>query len=110
MNYTYLTLFGLGLLGVILHNLVKLNDIKKANPDGDVNYGKYFKMEWISILISIIVVIGLVWTSQEVTELANAGKWLGLGFVAAGYLAQSLLIKFMGKAQKVLDAKTDASN
>lgn len=110
MNYTHLTLFGLGLLGVLLHNLVKLNDIKKANPEGDVNYRKYLKMESISIIISVIVVATLTWTSQEVTALANAGKWLGLGFVAAGYLAQSLLIKFMGKAQKVLDAKTDASN
>jgi len=108
MSYTLLTLFGLGLLGVVLHNLVKLNDIKRANPNGDVNYGKYFKMESISIIISIIVIAALTWTSQEIKELANAGKWLGLGFVAAGYLAQSLLIKFMGKAQKVLDAKTDA--
>lgn len=110
MDYTLLTLFGLGILGVLLHNLVKLNDIKKSNPEGDVNYGKYFKIESISIIISIIVVAALTWTSHEVKELANAGKWLGLGFVAGGYLAQSLLIKFMGKAQKVLDSKTDASN
>ena len=110
MNYTHLTLFGFGLLGIVLHNLVKLNDLKQSHPNGDVNYGQYFKMEWISILISIIVVGGLVWTSQEITELANAGKYLGLGFIAAGYLAQSLLIKFMGKAQKVLDTKLDANN
>lgn len=107
MNYTFLALFGFGFLGIILHNLVKLNDLKKANADGDVNYAKYFKMEWISILISVMVVIGLVFTSQEVKELANAGKWLGLGFVSAGYLAQSLLIKWMGKAQKILDSKTE---
>lgn len=104
--YTHLTLLIFGLLGVILHNLVKLNAIKQANPEGDVNYRKYFKMEWISIFISALVVFGMVWTSQEVKELANAGKWLGLGFIAAGYLAQSLLIAFMGKAQKTIEEKT----
>lgn len=104
--YTHLTLLAFGILGVLLHNLVKMNGIKQANPNGDLNFPKYMKMEWINILIAILVVIGLVWTSQEVKELANAGKWLGLGFIAAGYLAQSLLIAFMGKAQKVIDQKT----
>lgn len=109
MNYTRLALLGFGVLGILLHNLVKLNAIKRLDKEGNVNYGKYFKMEWISILISFIVVVGMVWTSQEVKELANAGKWLGLGFIGAGYLAQSLLISFMGKAQKVIDEKTTKS-
>lgn len=103
ITYTHATLALFGLLGVLLHTLVELNGLKKANPNGDVDYIKYFKMEWISILISVIVVGLLVWTSQEVTELANAGKWLGIGFIASGYLAQSLLIKFMGRAQNIID-------
>lgn len=106
--YTPLTLFGLGLLGVILHNLIKLNTLKKSSSTGDVNYGQYLKMEWITILISVLVVVGLVWTSQEVEELANAGKWLGIGFIAAGYLAQSLLVAFMGRAEGIIKQKTDS--
>lgn len=102
MTYTHATLAAFGLIGVLLHTLIELNQLKKSNPNGDVNYAKYFKMEWISILISVIVVGLLVWTSQEVTELANAGKWLGIGFIASGYLAQSLLIKFMGRAQNII--------
>lgn len=103
-------LIGLGLVGVILHNLVKLNDIKKANPEGDVNYAKYFKMESISIIISVITVVLSAIFSQQVDKLYNAGEWLGPVFVPIGYFAQSLLIKAMGKAQKVLDSKTDAGN
>lgn len=95
-----------GLLGVVLHNLVKLNDIKRSNPNGDVNYAKYFKMEWITIVISIIVVAICVWCSQEIQELQIAGKYLGLGFVGIGYFAQSLLIKWLGKAEKTINEKT----
>jgi hypothetical protein len=105
MNYTPFMLFVFGALGVALHNLVKLNDLKKTNPDGDVNYSKYFKMEWISILISIIVVTLSVWISREIEKLELVGEYLGLGFVAIGYMAQSLLIKYMGKADKILNEK-----
>lgn len=110
MNYTQLALTGLGMVGILLHNLVKLNAIKRSDKEGNVNYIRYLKMEWISIFISFIVIIGMVWTSQEIKELAGAGKWLGIGFIAGGYLAQSLLISFMGKAQKVIDNKVGAND
>lgn len=103
--YTHLTLIGLGLIGILLHNLVKLNDLKKANDQGDVNYKLYFKKESISILISVIFVMGLTWTSQEIKELANAGKYLGLSFFFAGYFGQSILLRAVAWAQKILDQK-----
>jgi len=109
MNYTPYMLFLFGALGVVLHNLVKLNDIKKSNPEGEVNYNKYFKMEWISILISVIVVALCVWTSREIEKLKLVEDYLGLGFIAIGYMAQSLLIKFMGKAEKTLNSKVDST-
>ena len=98
-------LASLGLLGVLLHNLVKLNDLNKE-CQGHLDFGQYFRLEWISILISVIVVIGATEVSQEIVQLEQAGKWLGFGFIAVGYLAQSLLVKVMGKAQAFMDDST----
>jgi len=111
MNYHILFLVAMGLLGVVLHNLVKLDSINRESQ-GSVNLAKYFAMERFSILISLIVVIVASLASQEIKELKLAGNYLALGFVAIGYLAQSILIKFMGKAQKVVNKsiKDDKDN
>lgn len=106
MNYTNLTLIILGLTGILLHNLIKLNDINRAN-DGNVNIVKYWKLERFSILISVIVVIGALIAKSEISQLEQVGKWLGLSFVAIGYMAQSIVVKFMGKAQKFVDNQSN---
>lgn len=103
MEYSTIILFMLGLLGVILHNLVKINEINKDPSKGTFNFESYFKVEWASILISVIVVIICVVIKQDIKQLENAGNWLGAGFVAIGYMAQSVLISFMGKAQKIIE-------
>ena len=104
MNYTLSVLMAAGLAGVLLHNLVKMNDLNRQQ-NGNFNYKQYFAIEKFSIIISVIVVGVCSYFSQEVKELANAGKWLGLGMVGLGYLAQSLLIKFMGNAQKKIESQ-----
>ena len=104
ITYTGITLFALGILGVLLHNLVELNKLNKASK-GNVNILQYLKMEVFSIIISVIVVIVCVITSHEIKQLEAVGKWLGLAFIAIGYMGQSLLIFFMGKAQKQIDEK-----
>lgn len=106
MEYTNLLLMALGGVGIALHNLIKLNDINKAN-DGNVNLLKYWKLERFSILISIIVVSGALIAKSEIAQLEQVGKFLGLAFVAIGYMAQSIVVKFMGKAQKFVDNQTD---
>ena len=102
MDYTHLTLFGFGLLGVLLHILVELNKLNKQ-PAGNFSLKGYFKLEVFSILISVIVCGVCVFCSQEIKQLQQIGNWLGLAFVAIGYMGQSLLIAFMGKAQSVVD-------
>lgn len=106
MEYTNLLLMALGGVGIALHNLIKLNDINKAN-DGNVNLLKYWKLERFSILISVIVVSGALIAKTEIAQLEQVGKWLGLSFVAIGYMAQSIVVKFMGKAQKFVENQTD---
>jgi hypothetical protein len=100
--YTPILLAALGMIGILLHNLVKLDSLNRA-ANGKVNFWAYIAVERFSIIISILVVIGATITSQEVQELARAGKWLGVGFIAIGYLAQSILVKLMGTAQRYLN-------
>ena len=101
MNYTNLTLFGLGALGVLLHNLVELNKLNKASK-GILNIRQYLKIEAFSIIISLIVCFVALLVKTEITQLEQVGKWLGLAFMAIGYMGQSLLIFVMGKANKIV--------
>lgn len=103
MQYSDILLFLLGLLGVILHNLVKINEINKDPAKGNFNLRTYLKLEWASFLISVIVVYVCMLIKNEVIALESAGKFLGVGFVAVGYMAQSVLISVMGKAQKIIE-------
>jgi len=105
MNYTNLTLIGLGILGVLLHNLIEMNKINRASV-GNLNFGQYFKIERFSIIISIIVVCVAAIVKQEIKQLEAVGNWLGVAFIAIGYMGQSLLVFTMGKAAKVIN-KTD---
>lgn len=104
MQYTYLVLFALGLVGILLHNLVKIDEINKKS-DGNINLGKYWALERFSVAISAIVVFVCVMVSQEIKQLHDIGNWLGLAFVSIGYMAQSILIKFRGKAETFLNDK-----
>lgn len=102
MNYTNITLFALGLLGILLHNLVELNKLNK-NSGGALNIKQYFNLESYSIAISVVVIIVAIIIKKEITQLEAAGKWLGLAFMTVGYMGQSLLVFIMGKANKVID-------
>lgn len=109
MNYTNLTLFGLGALGVLLHNLVELNKLNRASK-GNLKIMQYLKLEVYSIIISLVVVVGCIIAKSEIAQLEHVGKLLGLGFIAIGYLGQSLLIFGMGKANKVIGKEDESSS
>lgn len=95
-------LFGLQLLGMLIHNLVKIREIN-AKTNGDFKAGLFFKMEWPSILISICIAIVAIIAKVEIKELDFAGGYLGLGFVFIGYGGQSLLFKYFGRIEKKLN-------
>ena len=102
MNYTNFMLFGLGLLGVLIHNFIKMDGLNRE-AKGSINLIKYLAIERFTILISICVLVVALIAKTEITQLENVGKWLGLSFVAIGYMAQSIVVMFMGRAQKYLD-------
>lgn len=106
MEYTTLVLFGLGFLGILIHNLIKLDSINRQS-DGRINLAKYLALERFSILISICVVVVCLIARAEVKQLEAIGNWLGLAFVAIGYMAQSIVVAFMGKAQKYINSASE---
>lgn len=104
IEYTDVKLMAFGLLGIVLHNLVELNKINRANG-GNVNILQYIKLEVFSILICLITVFVCILAKHEITQLEQVGEWLGLAFVSIGYMGQSILIWFMGKAEKKINEK-----
>ena len=105
MNYTVLTLAGLGLFGILIHNLVKLNSLNREQK-GEINIFKYWKIERFSIILSVCVVAVCLIVRSEVKQLESLGKWLGLAFVAIGYMAQSIVVSFSGRAQQFIEGKS----
>lgn len=106
MTYTPIVLMILGLTGILLHNLVKLDSLNRLNG-GTVNMRKYISMERFTIGINaILVIVAAIWLDSEYHYyLTSVGmeKVAGAGFIAFGYLGQSLLVKFIGRAQKKID-------
>ena len=99
MNYNDIILFAFGMGGVLIHNLVKIQELKKTNQ---FKAHTYFGMEWPSICISMILVLLAIAGKHEVSQLEQAGKWLGLAFTTIGYMGQSLFVKLMGRATKIM--------
>ncbi|CAB4152702.1 hypothetical protein UFOVP606_22 [uncultured Caudovirales phage] len=108
MSYTNITLFGLGLLGILLHILVELNKINRSKIE-NIKLASYLKVEQFSIYVSIVILFITLVVKTEIAQLEQVGKWLGLSFVAIGYMGQSLLIWFVGKANKTI-GKTEDEN
>jgi hypothetical protein len=105
MNYTNLFLLSVLLLGIFAHNLVKIDSINRKT-NGEFKLGPFLRLEWPSILLSVIIGIVCLMAKHEIKELEAAGKWLALSFFVIGYTAQSLLYKVMGKAEKIINDKT----
>lgn len=103
MTYTIYILFALGLLGILLHNLIKMDSLNRKSK-GNLNLRQYLALEWISILISVVVVVVALIAQTEIKQLSVVGNYLGLAFVAIGYMAQSIVVSYMGKAEKFLQS------
>jgi hypothetical protein len=102
MDYSVITLAALGVFGVLIHNLVKLNELNRK-LEGNINLWSYLKLERFAILLSLCVVAVALIVRSEVKQLEQVGNWLGIAFVAIGYMAQSIIVTIMGRGQKFLD-------
>lgn len=114
-SHTYSTfiLCFLGMIGIVLHNLVKIDSLNRKGQ-GSINLRQYFLVEWVTILISVIVVcLGAFFLQKELKQYFEMfTKYVGIGFLFFGYFAQSLLVKAAGKGEKYIDElnKPDTDN
>lgn len=99
MQYTNYLLFGVGLLGILTHNLMKIDKLNRS-ANGKFNLRSFILLEWPSISISVIVLTVCLIARNEVKQLKAIGDWLGLGFYAIGLAAQSIAYYIKGKAEK----------
>jgi len=103
---TLLFYFAGGLFGILVHNLIKLNTINKKQK-GNTNLGEYWQMERFAILISICVVVVALIAQHEIKQLSQVGKYMILSFFAIGYMAQSIVVSYMGRAENFLNDNKD---
>ncbi len=101
MQYTTITLFALSMLGILIHTLMKIQGINKRQ-NGNFKFWPFIRLEWPSLLISICVVVVSLIARAEIATLKQVGNYLGIGFVALGYMSQSIIYHFAGKAEKML--------
>ena len=102
MTYTLYILFALGLLGILLHNLIKMDSLNRKSK-GNLNLRQYLALEWISILISVVVVVVALIAQTEIKQLSVVDNCLA--FVSIGYMAQSIIVTYMGRAESFLHEK-----
>lgn len=103
MEYTTPVLAVLGLAGIAVHNLVKIDSLNRQSK-GCFSFWPFVKLEWPSIAISVIVLGVMMISVQDMVSMSVTMKWpLGPAFFTGGYMAQSLLYKWMGRAQKEID-------
>lgn len=105
MEYTHFILFLAGLGGIFTHVLMKIDSLNRKY-DGEVNYGKFFRVEWASIAISIIVVLVAMIAREEIASLKAVGSYLALGYFAIGIAAQSLAYMVKGRTEKIIEKET----
>jgi len=101
MIYSNVLLLAMGFAGILMHNLIKINDINKSGAT--FNLASYWAKEWASILINVIVVCCALVAKHDIKQLDMAGNYLAFGFLCIGYMGQSILVKLIGTATKKLN-------
>jgi len=112
----YLLIIVLQLIGIGLHVMQKITAMDDANPDKARNeiISLFFRKDWDSLAVSmlvlafnlvahyIIVVYAPTIAAIQYFELYS----FALAFVL-GYAGQRLIYKYLGKAEKILDEKSE---
>lgn len=115
-----------GFLGILLHTLVKIKQIN--NRLCTVNYrqvfAEYWKTDWVTILISVVLVVTAVFLSNEWLNLKDTDKvpdsisgivqyklvlFIRSVFVVIGYCADAILAVYLGGTEaKLIQKAKDA--
>lgn len=102
MNYTAITLFFAGLLGLVAHAFKKTDERNKAQ-EPKYSILNYCKDNINGMLMCVICLMVCVYYKDEVKQLKDAGNWLGLGFFALGYSGDSAFPALLDGFGKIVD-------
>ncbi len=107
MEYTPFILCVIGLAGIFIHHLVKIDSLNRLN-EGTIHFGKYLAVEWASILINFIIVLLVSFILNKelhayLQMLDFLKYFVGFAMFTIGYAGQSLLVKAMGKGQRHME-------
>jgi len=91
-----------GMLGILAHNLVEVTKLNRADSVNFKLIG-YMKTEWPAILLNLVILVIALIAKSSIAKMEAISDYLFLGYFAIGYMGQSLLVFFIGKAQKVID-------
>lgn len=98
--YSFLT----GILGIMVHTLMKINAINRRSK-GQINLKKFFAIEWPSIWISISIIIVALIAREEIIKLKAVGNYLLFGFFCIGLSAQSIAYYVSNRLERKLAKK-----
>lgn len=106
-----------GFLGVLLHTLVKMDNLKKKFENANEVFvlSKYIKQDWISIVSSFVSIFILVLVVPDIIKLQpDVSKMLRIIFGLSGWMGSSLIQGlFSGTAKRItniIDIKTDIAD
>lgn len=96
-----LSFFLKGLLGVLIHNLFQIKELKETGKYEGLK--KYYEKQWASIMLNIIIVLVFVTSHEQITSLKSVGWHFNWIIVLVGYTGQSLFPKVVNFFTKKVD-------
>jgi len=113
----YLTCFGIAILGLILSMLLSMRALKIKASLANVVFkpSSYFQDEWISILISLVVIgIFLSLLPWALNWKPDSIKFVRPIFATVGYMGTDIILKFFSavnsRINSAIDYKTTISD
>lgn len=108
MNYNDFALFAFGFGGIILHSLIKIQELKNKNKFAA---SEYFSQQWPTMSTSAVLVVLCILGKHDFAMMAyeKAAIPASLAMVAMGYFGQSMFKHAMKFLQNKLVPKDDNS-
>lgn len=111
-----------GLLGIFIHSLVKVRSINRRLVTENYRsvFIEYWKVEWGTVILSVVTVLTAMFISSEYLELKEGDKapanlyeilqykiatFVKTTFVVIGYCANTVINAFLGVTERKLAQK-----
>lgn len=110
-----LGLIAIGVFGILIHQAINIRSLRHQSEHliTDVNIKTYWAQEWDNMLLSLFAVItgGIIWSELVAHFTAGSNalvNWAKLFFIAVGMAGDSVIMKFYGRTQKLINTEIDS--